>query len=139
MNIQTQWNLIDRILNKEKKITYMFEEFIIENLCYLTQTASGNVEAKVVCFYRRRDIPSSLIQLADKHASKFLIILGSANIKKFHICGTGKTLVNYYQLIDHHYIVRKHTFEKLKVYRISVGYIALQNVIQTQNYQQVVH
>ncbi|KTF84389.1 hypothetical protein cypCar_00005311 [Cyprinus carpio] len=32
------------------------------------QTASGNVEAKVVCFYRRRDISQSLIQLADKHA-----------------------------------------------------------------------
>ncbi len=39
--------------------------------CFFVQTASGNVEAKVVCFYRRRDIPSSLIQLADKHASKF--------------------------------------------------------------------
>ncbi|KAG7259789.1 hypothetical protein CRUP_021674 [Coryphaenoides rupestris] len=32
------------------------------------ETASGNVEAKVVCFYRRRDISHSLIQLADKHA-----------------------------------------------------------------------
>lgn len=36
----------------------------------LFQTASGNVEAKVVCFYRRRDISHSLIQLADKHASE---------------------------------------------------------------------
>lgn len=36
----------------------------------LLQTASGNVEAKVVCFYRRRDISSSLIALADKHASE---------------------------------------------------------------------
>ncbi|KAB0398846.1 hypothetical protein E2I00_006040 [Balaenoptera physalus] len=34
----------------------------------LLQTASGNVEAKVVCFYRRRDISSTLIALADKHA-----------------------------------------------------------------------
>lgn len=34
------------------------------------QTASGNVEAKVVCFYRRRDISSTLIALADKHASE---------------------------------------------------------------------
>ncbi|MGH0118897.1 UNVERIFIED_CONTAM: hypothetical protein FKN15_055451, partial [Acipenser sinensis] len=32
------------------------------------QTTNGNVEAKVVCFYRRRDISNSLIQLADKHA-----------------------------------------------------------------------
>ncbi|RXN01728.1 Metastasis-associated protein MTA3, partial [Acipenser ruthenus] len=34
----------------------------------LFQTTNGNVEAKVVCFYRRRDISNSLIQLADKHA-----------------------------------------------------------------------
>ncbi|KAG9336805.1 hypothetical protein JZ751_003153 [Albula glossodonta] len=33
-----------------------------------SQTANGNVEAKVVCFYRRRDISSTLIALADKHA-----------------------------------------------------------------------
>ncbi|XP_044728374.1 metastasis-associated protein MTA3 isoform X2 [Chrysoperla carnea] len=33
----------------------------------LNKTPSGNVEAKVMCFYRRRDLPSSLIQLADKH------------------------------------------------------------------------
>ncbi|KAG2457517.1 MTA1 protein, partial [Polypterus senegalus] len=33
-------------------------------------TANGNVEAKVVCFYRRRDISSTLIALADKHASE---------------------------------------------------------------------
>uniref|UniRef100_A0A8C9VVB2 Metastasis associated 1 family, member 3 n=1 Tax=Scleropages formosus TaxID=113540 RepID=A0A8C9VVB2_SCLFO len=38
----------------------------------LNKTASGNVEAKVVCFYRRRDISHSLIQLADKHASKYV-------------------------------------------------------------------
>ncbi|KAJ8369341.1 hypothetical protein SKAU_G00093690 [Synaphobranchus kaupii] len=37
----------------------------------LNKTANGNVEAKVVCFYRRRDIPSNLIALADKHASEF--------------------------------------------------------------------
>uniref|UniRef100_A0A452R352 Metastasis associated 1 n=1 Tax=Ursus americanus TaxID=9643 RepID=A0A452R352_URSAM len=35
----------------------------------LLQTANGNVEAKVVCFYRRRDISSTLIALADKHAT----------------------------------------------------------------------
>ncbi|XP_026478124.1 metastasis-associated protein MTA3-like isoform X2 [Ctenocephalides felis] len=33
----------------------------------LNKTASGNVEAKVMCFYRRRDLPGSLVQLADKH------------------------------------------------------------------------
>ncbi|CAG9565624.1 unnamed protein product [Danaus chrysippus] len=33
----------------------------------LNKTSSGNVEAKVMCFYRRRDLPNPLIQLADKH------------------------------------------------------------------------
>ncbi|RWS30945.1 metastasis-associated protein MTA3-like protein [Leptotrombidium deliense] len=32
-----------------------------------SQTPSGNVEAKVMCFYRRRDLSGSLIMLADKH------------------------------------------------------------------------
>ncbi|KAH1006382.1 hypothetical protein HUJ05_007122 [Dendroctonus ponderosae] len=36
----------------------------------LNKTPSGNVEAKVMCFYRRRDLPSQLIQLADKHQCK---------------------------------------------------------------------
>ncbi|KOB76600.1 Metastasis-associated protein MTA1 [Operophtera brumata] len=35
----------------------------------LNKTPSGNVEAKVMCFYRRRDLPNPLIQLADKHQS----------------------------------------------------------------------
>ncbi|KAF7381417.1 hypothetical protein HZH66_013811 [Vespula vulgaris] len=33
----------------------------------LNKTASGNVEAKVMCFFRRRDLPNTLIMLADKH------------------------------------------------------------------------
>jgi len=37
---------------------------------WFLQTQSGNVEAKVMCYYRRRDISSSLILLADKHQSK---------------------------------------------------------------------
>lgn len=36
----------------------------------LIKTADGKVEAKVMCFYRRRDISSSLTVLADKHQSK---------------------------------------------------------------------
>uniref|UniRef100_A0A4W3IV36 Metastasis associated 1 n=1 Tax=Callorhinchus milii TaxID=7868 RepID=A0A4W3IV36_CALMI len=43
--------------------------FLIRRIEELNKTANGNVEAKVVCFYRRRDIPSTLIGLADKHAS----------------------------------------------------------------------
>lgn len=42
----------------------------------ISQTATGNVEAKVVCFYRRRDISNTLIMLADKHASKLGFFLG---------------------------------------------------------------
>lgn len=37
----------------------------------LNKTPSGNVEAKVLCFYRRRDLPNPLVQLADKHQSKY--------------------------------------------------------------------
>lgn len=37
----------------------------------LNKTSSGNVEAKVMCFYRRRDLPNPLVQLADKHQSKY--------------------------------------------------------------------
>lgn len=33
----------------------------------LVKTPGGSVEAKVICFYRRQDIPSTLISLADKH------------------------------------------------------------------------
>ncbi|XP_033105422.1 metastasis-associated protein MTA1-like isoform X3 [Anneissia japonica] len=44
------------------------QPYLIRRIEELNKTANGNVEAKVVCFYRRRDIPSSLIQLADKHA-----------------------------------------------------------------------
>ncbi|XP_044127663.1 metastasis-associated protein MTA1-like isoform X1 [Bufo gargarizans] len=42
--------------------------FLIRRIEELNKTANGNVEAKVVCFYRRRDISSTLISLADKHA-----------------------------------------------------------------------
>nr|CAD7394047.1 unnamed protein product [Timema cristinae] len=33
----------------------------------LNKTPNGNVEAKVMCFFRRRDLPNPLIMLADKH------------------------------------------------------------------------
>lgn len=36
----------------------------------LNKTPNGNVEAKVMCFYRRRDLSGSLVMLADKHHSK---------------------------------------------------------------------
>uniref|UniRef100_A0A7N8YMR1 Metastasis associated 1 n=1 Tax=Mastacembelus armatus TaxID=205130 RepID=A0A7N8YMR1_9TELE len=43
---------------------------LIRRIEELNKTANGNVEAKVVCFYRRRDISSTLIALADKHAKE---------------------------------------------------------------------
>uniref|UniRef100_A0A3Q2I0Z9 Metastasis associated 1 n=1 Tax=Equus caballus TaxID=9796 RepID=A0A3Q2I0Z9_HORSE len=43
--------------------------YLIRRIEELNKTANGNVEAKVVCFYRRRDISSALIALADKHAT----------------------------------------------------------------------
>ncbi|XP_050404231.1 metastasis-associated protein MTA3 isoform X1 [Patella vulgata] len=43
--------------------------FQIRRIEELNKTPNGNVEAKVMCFYRRRDISSSLIMLADKHQS----------------------------------------------------------------------
>lgn len=40
----------------------------------LNKTPNGNVEAKVMCFYRRRDISSSLTLLADKHQNGVLVL-----------------------------------------------------------------
>lgn len=51
----------------------------------LNKTPSGNVEAKVMCFYRRRDLPNPLVQLADKHQSKFLFSFLSISIFTFLI------------------------------------------------------
>lgn len=41
--------------------------FQIRRIEELNKTPSGNVEAKMMCFYRRRDLPTPLVQLADKH------------------------------------------------------------------------
>uniref|UniRef100_A0A673H171 Metastasis-associated protein MTA1-like n=1 Tax=Sinocyclocheilus rhinocerous TaxID=307959 RepID=A0A673H171_9TELE len=56
------------------KLNYVYFEnsssnpLLIRRIEELNKTANGNVEAKVVCFYRRRDISTTLIALADKHA-----------------------------------------------------------------------
>uniref|UniRef100_A0A8C7NAN3 Metastasis associated 1 n=1 Tax=Oncorhynchus kisutch TaxID=8019 RepID=A0A8C7NAN3_ONCKI len=47
---------------------------LIRRIEELNKTANGNVEAKVVCFYRRRDISSTLIALADKHARPLRVL-----------------------------------------------------------------
>uniref|UniRef100_A0A3Q4H2C3 Metastasis associated 1 n=1 Tax=Neolamprologus brichardi TaxID=32507 RepID=A0A3Q4H2C3_NEOBR len=54
-------NGISSILNSSSN------PLLIRRIEELNKTANGNVEAKVVCFYRRRDISSTLIALADKH------------------------------------------------------------------------
>ena len=41
--------------------------FSIRRIEELNKTATGNVEARVMCFYRRAEIPSSLVPIADKH------------------------------------------------------------------------
>uniref|UniRef100_A0A8D8ZSH4 Metastasis-associated protein MTA1 n=1 Tax=Cacopsylla melanoneura TaxID=428564 RepID=A0A8D8ZSH4_9HEMI len=45
------------------------QPYQIRRIEELNKTPNGNVEAKVMCFFRRRDLPSSLIMLADKHQS----------------------------------------------------------------------
>ncbi|XP_016954034.1 metastasis-associated protein MTA3 isoform X2 [Drosophila biarmipes] len=41
--------------------------YLIRRIEELNKNQTGNVEAKVMCFYRRRDLPNPLVQLADKH------------------------------------------------------------------------
>lgn len=43
--------------------------YLIWRIEELNKKASGNVEAKVVCFYWRWDISSILVALANKHAT----------------------------------------------------------------------
>lgn len=43
------------------------QPFQIRRIEELNKTSNGNVEAKVMCFYRRRDLPAQLVALADKH------------------------------------------------------------------------
>ncbi|XP_064207786.1 metastasis-associated protein MTA2-like [Anguilla rostrata] len=45
--------------------------YLIRRIEELSKTANGNVEAKVVCLFRRRDIPTHLNSLADNNAKEF--------------------------------------------------------------------
>ncbi|KAL4631095.1 metastasis-associated protein MTA2 [Arapaima gigas] len=45
--------------------------YLIRRIEELNKTANGNVEAKVVCLFRRRDISGSLNTLADSNAREF--------------------------------------------------------------------
>uniref|UniRef100_A0A1A9W705 Metastasis-associated protein MTA3 n=1 Tax=Glossina brevipalpis TaxID=37001 RepID=A0A1A9W705_9MUSC len=52
--------------------------YLIRRVEELNKNQSGNVEAKVMCFYRRRDLPNPLVQLADKH-QLLCIYISNAN------------------------------------------------------------
>ncbi|KAF6022225.1 MTA1-like [Bugula neritina] len=43
------------------------QPYQIRRIEELNKTQNGNVEAKVMCYFRRRDLPPTLTQLADKH------------------------------------------------------------------------
>ncbi|KAM7365899.1 hypothetical protein PAMP_015380 [Pampus punctatissimus] len=45
--------------------------YLIRRIEELNKTANGNVEAKVVCLFRRRDISGNLNTLADSNASEY--------------------------------------------------------------------
>ncbi|MED6241304.1 Metastasis-associated protein mta2, partial [Ataeniobius toweri] len=45
--------------------------YLIRRIEELNKTANGNVEAKVVCLFRRRDISGNLNTLADSNAREF--------------------------------------------------------------------
>uniref|UniRef100_A0A669D6N2 Metastasis associated 1 family, member 2 n=1 Tax=Oreochromis niloticus TaxID=8128 RepID=A0A669D6N2_ORENI len=48
--------------------------YLIRRIEELNKTANGNVEAKVVCLFRRRDISGNLNTLADSNASEYDVI-----------------------------------------------------------------
>ncbi|CAG2164805.1 unnamed protein product [Oppiella nova] len=60
-------------MQRPQTLNYVYFEtsstspFLIRRIEELIKTPNGNVEAKVMCFFRRRDISGSLIVLADKH------------------------------------------------------------------------
>ena len=60
--------------------------FLIRRIEELNKNQSGNVEAKVMCFYRRRDLPNPLVQLADKHQRKSINITTHYFNFFFHVC-----------------------------------------------------
>lgn len=57
---------------QQQQPVHQQQPFQIRRIEELNKTAGGNVEAKVMCFYRRRDLPAQLIALADKHQQQQL-------------------------------------------------------------------
>ncbi|CAL8079492.1 unnamed protein product [Calicophoron daubneyi] len=50
----------------------------------LNKTSTGAVEAKVVCFYRRRDLSQNLIQLADRHQKELSDLCNHSDPELLH-------------------------------------------------------
>lgn len=67
------FSILESLKKKKQKVqveNVLFLHFYVANLLPRLQTANGNVEAKVVCLFRRRDISSNLNTLADSNASE---------------------------------------------------------------------
>ncbi|CAH8466433.1 unnamed protein product [Heterobilharzia americana] len=80
-------SLISRIFQATCSSDGMEQESTVEPPPSMTtenQTPTGAVEAKVVCFYRRRDLSVNLIQLADKHQKELGTSGGDAQPEVLH-------------------------------------------------------
>lgn len=98
-----------------QSVQFCFGSVVSFFFCSLFQTANGNVEAKVVCFYRRRDISSTLIVLADKHASKLPCVQMTLLLHKvvklgdnFDISSIGNLNVGFFSVVifsNLHYLI----------------------------------
>lgn len=70
--------------------------FQIRRIEELNKTPSGNVEAKMMCFYRRRDLPTPLVQLADKHQSKYSYTVKLVEVKYIFSVHLQNSFEKYY-------------------------------------------
>ena len=52
---------LNKVLRRDPRIF-----FLSSNTACVLQTANETVEAKVVCLYRRRDLPLAMLRIADK-------------------------------------------------------------------------
>jgi hypothetical protein len=84
----------------------------------LNKTSSGNVEAKVMCFYRRRDLPSPLVQLADKHQSEYLLTKLYILLKVFStlspgILPTEAKMFKWNWFLLRHFLIKTFNFDNV--------------------------
>jgi len=69
------------------------QPFQIRRIEELNKTANGNIEVKVMCFYRRRDLPAQLVDLADKHQQQQLLLTLSLSPGESSVKDCGKQMV----------------------------------------------